>query len=226
MDFVINNKVELYSMDKKRIGITLIQDSDEKYFFIGIPLEKGVRRSLEPGNKIKFIYYEENRLYAFSSLVEGVGKENIILYKIRQPESFEVVQRREEFRLPIVIEMKYIHGKSIGNINFKNIGIEMVEERFKDDLIDCLSVDLSGRGIGLIIDENLPLGENLALMIRHPAINGILKGQIVHKTKLFGKNGLKYRIGVSFHELDYGTKEKIVGYIFRKMREQLKNRIE
>ncbi len=225
MDFIINNKAEIFSMENKRIGISLIQDYDEKHFYISIPMGKGVRKSLEIGQKIKLIYYEETRLVSFMGDVVDMKKDNIILYKLRQPKKFEVVQRREDFRLPIVLDMKYLTFKSVESVDLKKLKIDKIEERFKDDFKECLSFDLSGQGIGLAMDENIAIGEVLVLVIRHSTLDVVLKGKVVHKVKIFRGNGLKYRVGVCFFEQDYRTKEKIVSYIFEKMREQLKRRV-
>lgn len=226
MDFIINNKAEIFSMENKRIGISLIQDCDEKCFYISIPMEKGVRKSLEMGQKIKLVYYEETRLISFMGDVIDMKKDNIILYKLRQPENFEVVQRRENFRLPIVFDMKYLTFKSVESVDLKKLKIDKIEERFKDEFKECLSFDLSGQGIGLLMDENIAHGEAVVLLIRHSTLDVVLKGHVVHKVKLFRKNSLKYKVGVCFFEQDYRTKEKIVSYIFKKMREQLKRRVE
>src|SRR6056297_3350153 len=111
MKFEINNKVELFSGHDELIGNSLIQDFDEKYLFISIPMKKGIKKSLETGVAVKLIYYDETNLCLFHSVVEGIGKDNIMLYKLTQPSKFEVVQRREDFRLPIVLEMKYFKVK-------------------------------------------------------------------------------------------------------------------
>jgi c-di-GMP-binding flagellar brake protein YcgR len=225
MDFIINNKAEIFSMENKRIGISLIQDYDEKNFYISIPMGKGVRKSLAIGQKVKLIYYEETRLVSFMGDVVEMKKDNIILYKLRQPKKFEVVQRREDFRLPIVLDMKYLTFKSVESVELKKLKIDKIEERFKDDFKKCLSFDLSGQGIGLAMDENIAIGEVLVLVIRHSTLDVVLKGHVVHKVKILRGNGRKYRVGVCFFEQDYRTKEKIVSYIFEKMREQLKRRV-
>ena len=226
MRFEINNKAELFSVDDERIGTSLIQDFNEKNLFISVPIEKGIKKSLETGDSIKLVYYDETHLYLFESIVEGRLRDKIMMYKLTLPEEFEVVQRREDFRLPIVLDMKYFKVKPVELADINEMDTDQIQERFKDDFRECLSLDISGQGIGLLIDENLAIGDELLVLSPNPSFNVVLNGHIVHKQKMYRSKGFKYKVGIRFLDQSYGTKEKIVGFVFKKMRDQLKARIK
>jgi len=225
MKLEINNKAELFSEDDELIGTSLIQDFNEKYLYISVPLEKGTKKSLETGDAIKLVYYDETHLYLFESVVEGRHRDNIMLYKLTMPAEFEVVQRREDFRLSIVLEMKYFKVKPMELADINEMSLDQIKERYKADLKECLSLDISGQGIGLLIDEDLAIGDELLVLSQNPSFNVVLNGHIVHKGKMYKSKGFKYKVGIRFLDQSYGTKEKIVGFVFKKMRDELKNRI-
>src|SRR6056297_1655560 len=223
MRFEINNKAELFSEDDELIGTSLIQDFNEEHLFISVPIEKGIKKRLETGSSVKLVYYDETHLYLFESLVEGMLRDKIMMYKLNLPAEFEIVQRREDFRLSVVLEMEYLKVKPVELADINEMNLEQIHEMFKADLKECLSLDISGQGIGLLIDENLDIGDELLVMSQNPSFKVVLKGHIVHKKKRYQSRGFKYKVGIRFLDQSYGTKEKIVGFVFKKMRDQLKN---
>ncbi len=224
MEFEINNKAEVFSDDDERIGSSLIQGFDKEHIYISVPIEKGIKKALKTGTKLRLIYYDETHLYMFESLVEGMRRDNIILYELIQPKKIEVIQRREDFRLSIVLEMKYLKVSPAEIMDINELDMDKIEDRFKDRLNGCLSIDLSGQGIGLMIDEMLSIGEQLLVISNSPSFDVVLVGHVVHRYKQFRKKGFNYKVGIRFVDQSFKTKEKIVGFIFKKMREQLKTR--
>ena len=225
MEFEINSGTEVFTIDNVRIGTSLIQDFDKDHIYISVPLEDGIKKSLKAGVKLKLIYSDETNLYIFESIVNGVKRDNILLYQLNQPEKFEVIQRREDFRLNIVLELKYAKLGPTELMDIGGLDRDEIEERFKDRFKKCLSVDLCGQGIGLLIDEIVEKGDKLLIFVEEPSLDVLLIGNVVHKVKQFRKKAFNYKIGVSFADQSYKTKEKIVKFIFKKMREQLKTRI-
>lgn len=226
IDFEINNKLDVFSTENERIGTSLLQDLDEKHLFISIPIERGILKGLRPGRPVKLLYYDEERLYAFEAMIDGSRQDNILLYRVKKPETFEVVQRRQDVRLPIVLDVRYIKIDPIELADFNFMTMDEIEERFDHAFRECLSVDLSGQGIGLVVEEPLRIGERILVLIEHPLLRAALKGRIIRRERLYREGQPEYRIGVRFFDLAFNTKEKIIKFIFDKMREHLKTRKE
>lgn len=226
MEFEVNNKVDVLTVENEQIGSSLLQDYDEHHLYISAPINKGILRRLEVGMRIKLIYYEENRLYAFEGQIDDSKRDNILLYRVPRPKDFEIVQRRKDIRFPIVLDVRYIKISLIELADFNFMVMDEIEERFEHAFTKCLSVDLSGQGIGLVLEENLQPGEHILVLIEHPLLKAALKGKVIRKEEVFRDKDLRYRVGVRFFDLTYNTKEKIVSFIFEKMREHLKSRKE
>lgn len=157
--------------------------------------------------------------------------DNILLYRVPRPKDYktEIVQRREDIRFSIVLNVYYmkIDINKLDDLNVMVMNeIEEHFERFEHSFKKCVSVDLSGQGIGLISADNLKEGDHILVLIEHPLLKEALKGQVICKEKLYKGKGQRCRVGVRFLDLKFNTKEKIIHFIFEKMREQLEIRKE
>lgn len=222
--FKMNKKVEVYTLDDKKIGDSTVQDEDEQYFYISIPLGSKSKEKIHTGEKIRALYCgEDNKLFSFIAEVAEAVQDRIPLIKLNKPDTYKIIQRREFVRIPLMIDFEYaIIEKSV---KLNNKSVEEVKNDFKDYKWRMgYTYDLSAGGAGVILHEDLETNQQVLAIISDEDFNIVVKGKVMRISKNSSTDNRLYRTGICFIDLDFTTKETIVKYIFEKMREQLKVR--
>lgn len=209
IDFKVNNKVEIMSEDE--IFTSDIQDVQDNYIAISIPIRDFQYLPLRKDEKIKVLYYEGNNIYKFSSTVIKRSKSNIPLLWINIPEKIEKIQRRKFVRVPVLQKVRYALIDRNLEFNKENIA------RIKFEMATVL--DLSGGGVRLKSEISINKGDVLALIL--PVGDGVIlvKGEI-RRSDTDEAGEMVY--GVNFMELKNAEQEKIIKFVFQIMREQMK----
>ncbi|WP_270474996.1 flagellar brake protein [Clostridium cochlearium] len=206
-DFNVNGRIEILMDDG--IYKSNIQDIDKDYIAISIPVKDGEYLPLRRGDRVEAVYYEKNKLYKFYTVVSGRKVDRVMMILLKHPDKIFKVQRRNFVRVPFVTEV-------LCAVLEKNQGIiDRLDNQF--EFFHGHTLDISGGGIKLSTEKELERGELLMLTIPIKDENISVKGKIIRKEKL---NEFVY--GVSFHDVDNKTVEKIVSLLFQIMREQRK----
>lgn len=82
---------------------------------------------------------------------------------------------------------------------------------------DADIVDISGGGLKLSTKKDIDFGEEIIVNIPFEKENMAIKGKIIRKQN----EKEKYIYGVKFLDIDVLTREKIIKFIFSKMRKQV-----
>ncbi len=118
--------------------------------------------------------------------------------------------------------MKYLTLEQ-GEVFSSNLTVfEDVERYYENRIKNCMAVDLSGEGIGMVVKEELRINDRLIVIVENSQINVVVLGKVRRKERL--KNSeYSYRLGIQFIDISNAVKEKIIQYVFKKMRNQLKS---
>ncbi len=222
--FKMNRRIELFSLDNKKIGNSTIQDEDSGHIFISIPMGKDGYGYLQPGEKVKATYCgENNKIFSFvSEIVENI-KDQIPLIKLKKVEEYETIQRRRNVRIPLMIDFEYFiidESIDIGEISVFELEDIYEHKKWKKGY----TYDLSAGGAGIVIKESLQIGNELFCVLKDDHFHEAITGKIIRITKNEHAGDRLFRAGICFINMDYQIEEKLVRYIFQKMREQLKVR--
>lgn len=222
--FKMNRKVEVYTLDEKKIGDSTIQDEDDQYFYISIPMSSNNAVKLHTGDEIRAMYCDEdNKVFSFISQVYDSVQDTIPLVKLNKPDDYEVIQRRQYVRIPLMIDFEYIRLKE--NFNTDRKSVEQVKESFnKEEWKKGYTYDLSAGGAGVVLHDALETKERILCILSDGDFRIAVIGDVMRVSKNSHAGDRLYKTGVCFRNLDFHTEEKIVRYIFTKMREQLKVR--
>lgn len=202
LKFIINSKIEISWNDG--YYKSNIENVDENSIYISIPIKEGQYIPLRKGEQIEVVYYYDNDIYKFYTVVTDRQIDRIPLILLAKPKEVFKVQRRKFVRVPIV----------------RNIEYAKVEKNTSLKPLKAIMVDLSGGGIRIKINEDIKLGNKLITYIPLGQEQLILKGEVVRLEK--GEDTKKYICGVNFTELDERSREKLIRFIFQLMREQMK----
>ncbi|KRQ87040.1 Flagellar brake protein YcgR [Caloramator mitchellensis] len=192
-----------------------VQDTNENYILIDIPLSGNRYFITHPGSTIEFFVPTEKDVTKCRSIILGKRRENNVeMIVLSLPEVIEKVQRREYFRLPITMEIKY----SLLPEDKRYFDLRDVPPTYYKQMNKGLSVDISGGGIKIISKEKTTPGANVLLLVPLPQEVMIL-ASVIRIEELDNKT---FRLALRFDNIDEKTRDNIIRFIFSKMREQLK----
>jgi c-di-GMP-binding flagellar brake protein YcgR len=163
---------------------------------------KGVLLPVKINLPINILFVGSNAAYLLETRIIGRQREPVALLNLKKTGEIERLQRRDYFRVEVRRGIKY----------------RLLDQEMEpiSDFKETLSCDLSGNGIRLIIDQELP-GEGLLEIYLHlPEIEDIpIYGKIVRLYKL--ADGMA--VGVRFIEVSTYVQEQIITWIFAYQRE-------
>ncbi|MBK5240421.1 flagellar brake protein [Clostridium sp.] len=209
VDFIINKKLEI--LVGEEYFKSNIQDITEQYIAISIPINSGEYLPLSKGTLIDVIYYEEENLYKFKSVVIGRKFENIPILLIANPVEIKKIQRRKYVRVSTIGKIKYINLK-----NEQRTSPSTIQD---SEYSKAILLDLSGGGMKVKITEEIKLTEFLLVCLTINNEDILIVGQAMRIVK---DDEGRFNCGLSFKFLDNATREKIIKLTFQLMREQMK----
>lgn len=208
VQFVINNKVEILWHDGNyRCDI---QNVTESNIVISVPIKDGQYIPLSRGEKITALYYEENNVYEFISVVTGRAHDGIPVIYIEYPSKIINVQRRNHVRVPLVADISCALIRK--NLPPTEIGNNQI------DFFDAFTLDMSGGGIKIVTKQKVSIGDRLLITISLKEETLNMQGEIVRIERDVEKRSV---CGVNFIDVDKKTSEKLVRIIFQIMRERI-----
>lgn len=222
--FKMNRRIEILTENEKKIGNSTVQDEDENYVYISVPFDSNGIGQIKPGDKIVALYSDDdNKLYNFETEVHGFTQDRIPLVKILKSEEYEVIQRRQHVRIPVLMDVEYIILDDIRDIHNKSI--PEIKEIYEDKKWEKgYTFDLSAGGMGVIMRHSVEMDDKLLFIINDVNLNISVTGKVTRVVKNKDSRKLLYRIGICFTNLNFNKEEKVIRFIFLKMREQLKVR--
>jgi len=170
---------------------------------ISMPIYKGRIYPIAAGRRINVVFSKANKgtFYFTAEVVNRMEKENLKILLVKKISDIKHFQRRDFFRLSIVL----------------NMDLEVIENGSPIKTIAAISKDISGGGLRLITREKLP---------KHTVVKCIMKldNDVVEP---FGKvvrcspqadSIIKHDVGICFTAIDESIRSKIISFIFKNQR--------
>lgn len=210
--FKINGKLEVKYQGE--VYKSSIQDTLEDCIVIGLPIKEGMYIPLGDGDRLQVIYYDEQCVYDFETVVISRRTENgIPQILLAKPEDAKKIQRRQYVRVPIISYIQYIIVEA-------GMTAAAVEKKLKGkDVKKGILLDLSGGGFKLKAYEDLNVGDKIAAFLECEDIRVRVTGQVV---RVENDGERKISCGFCFADMDYKSREKVIRIIFTIMRKQRK----
>lgn len=220
IEYKVKSKMEIFSENNELIGNSMLMDVTDDFLYFSKPVKDGMMQNLKVGSDIRIVYYTKRKLYGFMSRITDEIMDNITLYQIEYPKDFYAFQRRRDARIPIVLDVHYVKLKDNEKIISNTLLIDDVKKYYQDRMVRCLSFDLSGQGIGIVTKEVFKAKDNLIIIVENPHINLIVLGQVRRALRV--DNRRDFRMGIEFINIASREKERVIKFVFEKMRKQLK----
>lgn len=186
-------------------GYSMLQDiTSAGELVITQPMRDGVPIVIRPSDSIRVLFFKEEGCFAFDGRpINRFKIKNVDMISIRQISSIEKIQRRQFYRLKIVLPVE----------------IKILDNKEGSPILKGYSVDISGNGLRLNIDQKLDVNSIIKCNIKLSSNETLsVKGRVV-RVALDNKLAYKYDIGIAFVDIPNATQDRIVKFIFEKQRE-------
>ncbi|WP_176461604.1 flagellar brake protein [Anaeromicrobium sediminis] len=202
--------LETLNINKKEKLISQVIDIiSENCLLVGIPISKGTIRPISVKDEIKLIYTKKGTAsYGFKvQVIDRGNKGNIPYLKVIKISDIEKVQRRDYYRLDMVLNVE---------MHINNDRGEIIK------VIEGLSKDISGGGIRVLCKEPIYKGTIIELIIKSEKEPIKVIAEVLRCT-LYEELYSQYEVGLKYKDISVNNREKIVKFIFdtqRKMRKK------
>ncbi|MCW3488727.1 flagellar brake protein [Dethiobacter alkaliphilus] len=189
-----------------------VQEVDKESVAINIPIHQGRYLLLQPGEMVRVEFAIKDAIYRFESKVLGRKKSNNVpLIILERPTRFARRQRRSFVRMPVMLPVEY-------RLIFRNedTGLPEVSDTYTGN-----TVDISGGGLQIADTRRVARGDTALVNLRLDDGNS-------QALSLSGKISWVYedarsktiRFGIGFADISEVDQERIIAYIFSKMRQR------
>lgn len=220
--YTINNKLEILTLEGKKIGDSMLQGENRDSLYVSAPINREGIKFLYLSDKIKVIYYgEENKIYEFNSEVVERKKDQIILFGIKKPTKYSVVQRRQAVRILIALHLSYAPMDIEKYKKDRLPAFPILKEEFKGKISKCLTYDLSAGGIGGYLPDSIKEGDWVVLFFDAEEIQTAAVGLVIRARRDNKVDKNLRNVGIQFVNGTPRYEDILFQFIFKKMREQI-----
>lgn len=219
-DIRLNSKVEMIDLDENSINGTLYEMDDE-FLYISIGAVKPGVKFLRSGDRVDLLIYDDKNLYSLEGAVVSRETNGVMMYKVQTISDPIRIQRRKFVRYPYKTKVMYTSNREALDRSIAFIRRQMSHDLGKLDIRNGKSEDISSGGMRLKTWENLKEGQLLVLSMPLGVDQILTKGQIVHKYSEMSSEAAYY-YGIKFIGMSESEMDKIMRFIFKLMREQIR----
>lgn len=204
-----NDRIEVINGEKSYKA--LVMDVEDDFIKINLPVYDGEYLMVHSKEVIEMnSYLEDGSCYNFNTEVISRGKEdNIVYYRLSKPFNIKKIQRRNFFRVGLIVAIEYKKITMVEEEDFDNIP-------YKSGMM----VDLSAGGLRLKVRENITKDDLILVKLEINELQLKLKCDIVRIENTADKEKL---CGLRFLDITAAQSESIVRELFKIMRKQRAN---
>ena len=204
----IGQRVEFYLEDDDIRYTSRIEDITSDRLVVAMPVDEK-RRPIIPaaGEQLYGLAVGEKCRYRFFSVFKGKARDPIPVWMITKPEIVERHQNRSfvraAVRLPIQVRIIDTDGR-------------------ESDLMKLYTTDVSGGGVSFIVPRHVRINSRASIVFTNfPNIGTLSVMARVVRSLPLEPSDRGWQLGAHFLELDRGTMNKIVHFVFCELRRQL-----
>lgn len=224
-DIKIGTKLELevtdiFNSDKSYNYISQLLDiRDDGSLVIAAPIAES-KLIFVPNNAKLVIIFQHPKygLIAFDSILESKDTiDSISIFNIKVSGEFYKIQRRNHYRLEIMLDVYYAEMP-------ENLPAKIKSEN-DIEFTKTISKDISGSGLRFVAPNEIASDTPLIIKIELPDGNTVeARCIVVRSSEEFIGSSKKYSVGVKFTAISKVNEEKLIRYIFLKQKEILKQK--
>ncbi len=217
----------------------LVDFIDNNTIHIAAPIVNNQVILLEPMRNYNLCFYTNKGLYqCICEIIESYKDNNVVITSVRISSDLEKLQRRQYYRLEIVLDMEYQviteEEEHLKNrlVNINSINSEEAtryQNRLKElekEWLKASITDISGGGTRFNSTFIHNPGDHIRIRLILPMGDGIktlvTEARIISVSKLLNRSGV-YEYRVEFKGIKKKDREELIKYIFEQERRRRKN---
>lgn len=238
----VGDRLQILYEQEQEYYMTTVKAVNRENFIIDEPTSGGKVLEMPPYSSWQFCLIKDDAVYFFSSRINGVeitGDESS--YLVKPPYYMQRQQRRFHVRVPCHLELMYWLWDEINTPGENNPArlphdsglredpewiadhLKTLESRVPGEV--AFTLDMSGGGIRMVTLNPLKRNDYLQLKIslfeKQQSQLLLLEGRVVRVVPLNIGGWKRYRVGVSFINIDHKVQERIISYLFKLMRNKI-----
>lgn len=181
-----------------------LEHAEDRLISIAMPIKEGRLVPIHTGSDIKVLFYRENGQYYFSAKVIDMVKGKIPVLRIERTSSIYKLQRREFFRLNILLPLR----------------ISIIDEASGDavKVIETYTLDISGGGLRFAINKGeIEQGQHLLCEFILKDEPYSLRAKAVRIDRVY-REKYSYEVGAEYVDIDERVRQDILYFIFEQQR--------
>lgn len=235
-------KLQILQESEQEYYMTVIKSIEKDVFTVHLPTSGGRKLDMPQYSTWQFCLLGDDAVYFFTSRIVGLSKDGAeTCYTIKTPDSVHRQQRRGHVRVPCHHDLVYwlwdeakhpvltppeqaIHSLDLWEdpqwlTDYLNKLDEVASGR------NAFTLDISGGGLRMVTLE--PLNRHDRIIIKLVIDEKwskrilLLEARVVRVVPLNLGGWKRYRVGVSFVDLDESVRERIISYLFTIMRKKV-----
>lgn len=224
-DIKLGTKLELevsdsYNKEKRFCYVSqLLEIVDNNNIVIAAPI-KETRIAFIPNNtQINVIFnHPKHGVIAFEGiLLSKDTQNNIAVFNVGISSEFQKVQRRNHYRLETMLDAKYCIFEENTPVSF--------DESFEENLVSCVTKNISGSGACIVTRNELKGGTHLflRLYLREDLFIDT-RCVVIRSLRYENLDITKFNTGVRFTGISKDSESKLIKYIYDKQKDLLKQK--
>lgn len=205
--FELKQRIDLKPENAAEYYVSSIQEIKEDRILIDMPYLARRPLLLQSGTWVKMRFIKDDGVYQFDSQIMRFyrDRERLSYYEISIPEKWEYNQRRQLYRLNIVLDVELI---------VKDLE---AQDKFADPkVIKGKSANLSGNGVKVITAEYIPNNQEIMLILDIPEVSVFkIPVAVAWSRKEIMDGKLVFHTGLKFKYISIRDQDAIVQFIFR-----------
>lgn len=208
-----------FNSDKSYSYVSQLLDiKDDENIVIAAPIIEG-RLAFVPNNSRIAVILNHPRygLIAFDgTLISKENQDTVAVFYLQLSGEFYKIQRRNNYRLEIMLDVQYCELKDNAKISHESID---------NKLIKIYTRNISGSGACIVTNADINVGTKLYLRFELPDGTEIeTKCVVVRSVRVENAANPKYNVGVRFLSMDKKQEDRLIRFIFMKQKEILKQK--
>ena len=237
-----NTQLQILNEFEQEYYLATIKEAGKDSFTILEPISGGKTLDMPQYSSWQFCLPGEDAVYFFTARIVGVSKEGgETAYVVKKPDSAHRQQRRGHVRVPCHHNLIYWNWDKTAVKGLPSPAIATRSSDLWEDPIwmkdylrnlekrvagkNSFTLDMSGGGLRMVTLEPLERQEHLFIKLTLDEQRSrqvlLLEAKVVRVVPLNIGGWKRYRIGVSFVNLDLKVQERIISYLFKLMRKKL-----
>ncbi len=215
-DFSLGTKIEMTVVDpvEGRLDIGFVSQlegfTDVNIIRISAPVREAKVYPVRVNSYIEaYLFCKATQIYRIVGyVIDRLIIDDLALLDVRVTEKPEKVQRRQYYRFDCRVPVGFNPPSA--------------DEPGKYDQISGHTVDISGGGLSAITDKMLTADSVVSGSLSLDDYELKFEGKVIRCRREIINEELKYISSISFVDIEYKEREKIVGFIFNQQRELLR----